>query len=44
VVSAVVADLARRSGSGDAFIDDESANNDDLPAYLQAMNVIENVW
>jgi hypothetical protein len=44
VVSAVVADLARRSGGEDRFTDDESANGDDLPAYLQAMNVIENVW
>jgi hypothetical protein len=44
VVSAVVADLARRSGGEDSFTDDESANGDDLPAYLQAMNVIENVW
>ena len=44
VVSAVVADLARRSGSGDSFVDDESATSDDVPAYLQAMNVIETVW
>jgi hypothetical protein len=44
VVSAVVADLARRSGGGDSFVDDESASADDIPAYLQAMNVIETVW
>ena len=44
VVSAVVADLARRSGGGDSFVDDESATANDTPAYLQAMNVIETVW
>ena len=44
MVSAVVADLARRTGTGDSFVDDESVNSDDQPAYLQAMNVIENVW
>lgn len=44
VVSAVVADLARRSRTDDSFTDDESTSGDALPAYLQAMNVIENIW
>ncbi|MEE2696330.1 MAG: hypothetical protein VYB57_04485 [Cyanobacteriota bacterium] len=43
VVSAVVAALARRSKDDGSFVDDAS-DDDDMPAYLKAMNVIETVW
>jgi hypothetical protein len=43
VVSAVVSDLARHTNTAESFTVDETST-DQLPAYLQAMNVIENVW
>jgi hypothetical protein len=38
-----VAALARRSKDDGSFVDDAS-DDDDMPAYLKAMNVIETVW
>ncbi len=43
VVSAVIADNARRTVNDDSFLED-AEEPDNTPAYLQAMNVIENVW
>jgi hypothetical protein len=43
VANAVIADNARKTSHGDSFLDDAEAA-DDTPAYLKAMNVIENVW
>jgi hypothetical protein len=39
----VIADNARKAINDDNFFD-ETEEQDDIPAYLQAMNVIENVW
>lgn len=43
LANAVIADNARKAISGDGGLDEEHDPND-IPAYLQAMNVIENVW
>lgn len=43
LANAVIADNARRAIPDDTILDD-SDTSEDTPAYLRAMNVIENVW
>jgi len=43
LANAVIADNARRVVPDDSTGDD-SVSSEDTPAYLRAMNVIENVW
>ncbi|MEM8641602.1 MAG: hypothetical protein AAGG51_22710 [Cyanobacteria bacterium P01_G01_bin.54] len=43
VANAVIADNARKAIRDDSLWDDPETT-DDIPAYLQAMNVIETVW
>jgi hypothetical protein len=43
VANVVIADNARKAIEDDSFLD-ESEIPGDTPAYVQAMNVIENVW
>ena len=43
LATAVIADNARKAALDDTFSDDQ-LGQDHVPAYLQAMNVIENVW
>ncbi len=43
IANAVIADNARKTINDDGFLD-ENKEQDNTPAYLQAMNVIENVW
>ncbi|MCP9927970.1 hypothetical protein [Cyanobium sp. CH-040] len=43
LANAVVADNARRAIPDDSG-SDESESSEEIPAYLKAMNVIENVW
>jgi len=43
LANAVIADNARRAIPDDSNQEDGDANAD-IPAYLKAMNVIENVW
>ena len=43
LANAVIADTARRAIPDDTSLEDTEAS-EDTPAYLRAMNVIENVW
>ncbi len=43
LANVVIADNARKAINDDSGLDDDLVQ-DDVPAYLQAMNVIENVW
>jgi hypothetical protein len=43
LANAVIADNARQAIRDDSGFD-EGSDDDNVPAYLQAMNVIENVW
>ncbi|MBE9029261.1 hypothetical protein IQ266_05735 [filamentous cyanobacterium LEGE 11480] len=43
LANAVIADNARKAINDDSGLDDDSEQND-VPAHLRAMNVIENVW
>jgi hypothetical protein len=43
LANAVIADNARQAINDDSGFD-EGSDDDNVPAYLQAMNVIENVW